>query len=88
MSRGDEAGGGDGVADDELEWGGADDVGIHRQSLKGSDDGDGDDGDLGFDGGVKSSAEKGLEVALGAAAAFGKDDKGHSFFYGLRGGRE
>ena len=66
----------------------ADDVGVHRQRLERADDGQRDDIHLGLDGGIKDSAEEGLDVAVAASSALGKDDEGHSVFYGLRGGRE
>ncbi len=85
---GDEAGGGDWLAYDQAERSWLDDIGIHRQGLVGSDDDQGDDGDLGLDGCVEGSAEEGLEVTIGAASTFGEDDERHSGFYRLRGGGE
>ncbi len=85
---GDEARGGDGVSNDQAKRRGVDDIGVHGERFEGADDGHGDDGDLSLDGGVEDSAEEGLEVAVGAASALGKDDEGHSIFNGLGGGGE
>jgi hypothetical protein len=67
-----EAGGGNGVADDDEERARVKGVDVDGQELVGSDEGKRDEGDLGFDGHVGATGHHGLELAGGGAASFGK----------------
>ena len=45
------------------------------EKLVGADQGEGDEGNLGFDGHVGAAGHHGLELAGGGAASFGKEDE-------------
>jgi hypothetical protein len=80
---GGEAGGGDGVAYDDFEGAGSEVVGVDGEEFVGSNEGEGDERDAGFDGHEGASREEGLGVPVGGAASFGEEDEGHA---GVEGG--
>ena len=81
---GGEAGGGDGVADDDLERARGEVVDVDGEQLVGADEGEGDERDAGLDGheGAAGDGRAGGRPS-GGAAAFGEDDEGEAGFEGL-----
>jgi hypothetical protein len=78
------AGGVDGLADDEFYGAGFEGVDVDGEHLVGTDEGKGDEGDLGLDGHPGGSGEHGLELTVEGATAFRKDDHGHAGLEGAR----
>jgi hypothetical protein len=79
---GGEAGGGDGVADDDGDGAGMEMVGVDWEELVGSNQGDGDERDLGLNGHIGATGEEWVGASVGGAAAFGEDDEGQAVFEG------
>ena len=80
---GGEAGGGDGVAGDELQGAGSEVVDVDGEQLVGADEGERDEGDLGFDGHERGAGLEGGGGALGGATTFREDEQGDAGLEGL-----
>lgn len=71
---GGEAGGGDGIADDDGERAGVEVIGVHGEQLVGPDEGHGDKRNLRLYRYVGRSGDKGLGLTVGRASTLGEDD--------------
>ena len=86
------AGGGDGFAEDEFDGGaiggGIEVPGVDGEQVVDADQGDGDERDLGADGEVGGSVEKGPDFAGGGAGAFREDEDAEALAEGSDTGGE